>query len=63
MVYMELMDVVKVQEKRITGGYRVKYIVVPKKIADALELKKGELLKVYVEEREGRKVLVYERVE
>ena len=62
-MHMELRDVVRVQEKRVTGGYRVKYVVVPKRIAEALGLRKGDLLKVYVEERDGRRVLVYERVE
>ena len=62
-MHMEFRDVVRVQEKRVTGGYRVKYIVVPKRIAEALGLRKGDLLKVYVEERDGRRVLVYERVE
>lgn len=63
MAYMENMDVIRVQEKRVTGGYRIKYVVVPKRIAEAFGLKKGDLLKVYIREMKGKRVLVYEKVE
>ena len=63
MVYMEEVEVVRVQERKVTGGYRIKYVTVPKKIAEAFGIKKGDLLKVYIREMDGKKVLVYEKVE
>ena len=63
MVYMVEVDVVRVQERKITGGYRIKYVTVPKKMAEVLEIKKGDLLKVYIKESDGKRVLVYEKLE
>ena len=55
-------EFVKLQEKKMGRG-TVYMVTVPKRLTEELGWRKGDYLKVYVEEREGRKVLVYERVE
>ena len=62
MYQVAMVEIVKLQEKK-TNGYSVAVVVVPKRLLEKLDWRKGDYLKVYVEEREGRKVLVYERVE
>ena len=57
-----MVEIVKLQEKK-TNGYSVAVVVVPKRLLSLLGWKRGDYLKVYVEEREGKRVLVYERVE
>ena len=59
---MPRVEVVRVQRKSV-GTHDVLYVAVPKRLARELDIEGGELLKVYVRELEGRKVLVYERVE
>jgi len=51
-------EVVKVQ-KRKAGSYMV---TIPAKIAKILKIEGGEYMKAYIVEKNGKKVLVYEKI-
>ena len=56
------LEAVKLQSRKVRG-IDTYLVTVPKRFIEELGWSKGTLLKVYIEERDGRKVLIYEKVE
>ena len=57
----EVIDVVKLQSKKLRGGCEVYFVTVPADIIKELGWRKGDKLLVTVTEINGKKVLIYQR--